>query len=161
MMLPLGLISYSIFNYYKWGNFIYFIQSQGELANSRAIDTIILFPQTVIRYVKIISSIPIYQYEWWIALLEITTFLFIGSLIYVGWRQKIRFSYLIFMILGFLIPVLSGTFSGLPRYVIVLFPIFIALALIKNKLFKWSYMLISPILLFILLMFFSRGYFIA
>lgn len=160
LIVPLGLIFYSIFNYYKWHDFFYFIRAQGELGNNRTVDSLVLFPQTIFRYMKIISSVPV-GYEWGIALLELTAFLFAAIFLYFAWRKKIRTSYLIFGLINFAIATMTGTFSALPRYVLTIFPIFIALALIENKVFKLAYIIISLILLFVLLMLFSRGYFVA
>lgn len=160
LITPLGLIAYSIFNYYKWGNLLYFIQAQGELGNSRSVNSIVLFPQTIFRYIKILSTAP-FSYEWGIALLELASFLLTAFLLYFAWKKKIRASYLIFAAVNFAIVISTGTFSGLPRYVLTIFPIFIALALMGNKIFKFIYVFVSPILLFILLMLFSRGYFVA
>lgn len=161
MIMPLGLMLYSLFNYYKWHNFFYFIQAQGELGNNRIVDGIVLFPQTVFRYLKILTTVPLGSYDWMIALLEATSFLLASFLLYFAWKKKIRISYLIFAAVNFAITISTGTFSALPRYILTIFPIFIALALIKNKLFKLTYITISSIFLFILLMLFSRGYFVA
>lgn len=158
---PLGIIGYSIFCQQKWGNYLYYIHSQGNLLNNRTVDSIIFFPQTLFRYFKILVSVPTKQYEWWVAFLELGVFIFIAIILYIGWKKKVRTSYLLFSLFSFLVPSLTGTFSGLPRYVIILFPIFITLALIRNNVFKVIYMIVSPVLLFILLMFFSRGYFVA
>lgn len=161
MIMPLGLMLYSLFNYYKWHNFFYFIQSQGELGNNRTVGGIILFPQTVFRYLKILTTVPLGSYDWMIALLEVTSFLFASFLLYFAWKRKVRMSYLIFAAVNFAITISTGTFSALPRYILTIFPIFIALALIKVKFFKLTYITVSSILLFILLMLFSRGYFVA
>lgn len=161
LFAPLGLILYSVFNYYKWGNFLYFIQAQGELGNNRSVNSIVFFPQTVFRYINIFLNVSIISYEWWIAFLELSLFLFTLLLIYIVWKKKIRTSYLIFTLVNFAIIISTGTFSGLPRYILTLFPIFIALALIENKISRVTYTFISPIILFILLMLFSRGYFVA
>lgn len=161
LLTPLGLVLYSIFNYYQWGNFFYFITAQGELGNSRSVSSIILFPQTIYRYIKILSTVSINSYDWAIALLELTSFLFVSLLLYFAWKKKVRASYLIFALINFAIIISTGTFSGLPRYILTIFPIFIVLSLINNKLFKFAYVAISPILLFVLLMLFSRGYFVA
>ncbi|MDO8639654.1 MAG: hypothetical protein Q7R53_01895 [bacterium] len=159
--IPLGIFGYVIYNFVNKGEFFYFISAHGNLGNERTVNSIILFPQTIFRYIKILFSIPYSQFEWWIALLEIVTFFTVSFLLYLSWRKKIRFSYLIFSIPCFLLPVFSGTFTGLPRYSLVLFPIFISLALINPKLVKIFYVIIAPILLFLLLMFFSKGYFIS
>lgn len=159
-VIPLGIVSYAIFCYYKWGDFLYFIKAHGNFANGRSVDQIILFPQTLFRYLKILTTISI-SYEWWVSLLELTTFLVVTLLIIVCYKKKMNSSYLVFALLTFLIPASSGTLNGLPRYALTLFPIFIALALIQKRIVKLAYLIISPILLFILLTFFSRGYFVA
>lgn len=156
-----GLLAYSIFNYLKWNDFLYHFNAHSELGNGRSTSGLIIPPQGIYRYLKILITMPYTYFEWWIALLELSSFLFGALFLFIAWRKKVRPSYLIFASLAFLLPSFSGTFSGLPRYVIVAFPIFIALALIKNKYFKVVYFSLSAILLFLLLMFFTKGYFIA
>lgn len=160
LLSPLGILYYAWFNFDKFGNPLQFIEAQGKLFNSRAVDHIVLFPQTIFRYFKILTSVSI-SYEWWIALLELLTFTFVSGMLYIAWKKKVRTSYLIFAVLAFLIPISSGTFSGLPRYVLILFPIFIALALIKNKWIKIVYSVVGVFLLFILFVLFSKGYYIS
>jgi len=157
----LGLVAYSLFNLRKWGDALYFVHAHAELANGRSVNKIILFLQTIFRYLKILQSLPLHQYEWWIAFLELSLFIFVTVFLYITWKKKIHTSYLIFSVLAFLLPTSSGTFSGLPRYILPLFPIYIVLALSKNKIFKHLYICASIILQFVLLMFFSKGYFVA
>lgn len=161
LTIPLGIIAYSIYNFTRWGNAFYFIQAQGNFQNNREVGHIVLFPQTIFRYIKILLSVSPTQYEWYVALLEFSTFIFGSLMIYIAWKKKIRLSYLIFSIIALLIPILTGTFSGIPRYILPLFPMFISLALLKNKTFKIIYVVISAGLLFLLLMLFSKGYFVA
>ena len=130
-------------------------------SNSRSVDQVILFPQTLFRYFKIITTVPYKQYEWGIALLELCITLYVGILLFIAFKQKIRLSYLIFSVLALLLPISSGTLSGMPRYTLVAFPIFISLALIKNRLFKIVYSVVCIFLLIILWMLFSKGYYVA
>lgn len=160
-IVPIGLIAYIFYNFQKWGNPFYFIQAQGNFANNRSVDTIVLLPQTLFRYVKILFTVKPNIYEYWVAFLELSFFIFAIIMFYIAWEKKIRVSYLIFGVLCFLIPASTGTFTGLPRYVLIIFPIFLALALIKNKIFKIIYSIISITLLFLFFMLFSKGYFIA
>lgn len=160
-VIPAGLLMYALFNFYKWGNYLYFLTAQTELGNSRTATTLILPPQTLFRYLKILMSLPPTIFEWWIAVIEILSFVFGGLLLYFAWRNKVRTSYLIYGLLAFLIPVLSGTFSGLPRYLLVVFPVFIGISLLKSDTIKKAYMAVGAALLFILFMFFTRAYFIA
>lgn len=160
-LIPLGLLSYSLFNFWRSSNALFFLTNQGQVGNERSIGSLVLLPQTLFRYAKILTALPFSQFEWWLALFELAIFFFISFLLYLAWQKKIRRSYLLFSLLCFLAPVSSGTFSGLPRYVLVLFPLFMTLALVKKRIIQISYVVISLILLFFLLMFFSRGYFIA
>ena len=161
LAIPIGLISYCLYNLHKWGNAFYFIEAQGNFQNNREVSQIILFPQTIFRYLKIFFTVSPRQYEWFIAIFELSAFIFASIMLYIARRKKVRLSYLIFSIIAFLIPVSTGTFSGLPRYILVLFPIFIALALTQNRTFKIFYAALSVILLFVLIALFSKGYFIA
>lgn len=156
----LGIGIYSLFNYQKWHDFLYFIHAQGEFKNNRTVSSIVFFPQTIYRYIKILFTVSSSQFEWWIALLELSTFFFICLLLFIAWKQKVRMSYIIFAILSFLIPISTGTFSSLPRYALVLFPIFIALALIKSKTIKIICVVIGIILQILLFLLFSKGYFV-
>jgi hypothetical protein len=161
LIAPLGLLSYMLFCLKKWGDLLYFVHAHSQLGNNRSVDKIILFPQTMFRYLKILITLPMVQYEWWISLLEISVFIVVCLLIYQAWKKKVRMSYLLFSFLAFIFPASSGTFIGIPRYALVLFPIFVALALSRSKILKISYILLGIILQFILLMFFSRGYFVS
>lgn len=161
LLIPTGAIMYAIYNYARWSNPLYFLQAQGELSNGRAVNTVILPPQLIYRYIKILFTVSPVQYDWWIALLEFSVFWLVVILIYVMWKQKIRLSYLAFAVLGMLVPMISGTLTGFPRYVLPLFPLFIAMSGVKNKAFKIVYVGISIILSFVLLTLFARGYYVA
>jgi len=154
-------IVYSFYCKYKWNDYLYFLHAHGQLANGRSTDSVVIPFQTVYRYLKIFTSIPPAQYEWWIALLELSLFMFALVIFVKAYMDKVRFSYILFSLFAIFLPVFSGTFSGLPRYLLVLFPIFISLALVKSKLLRTIYVFIGVLLQFVLLMFFSRGYFVA
>jgi len=160
-LIPIGLLIYMSFNLQKWGSAFYFIQAQADLQNERTVDGIILIPQTIFRYFKILTTVSSNQFEWWIALLEISVFVFIVVMLYIAWKKKVRLSYILFAAIAFLIPISTGTFTGLPRYSLILFPVFIALSLMKNKTIKIAYSISAAILLFVLFMLFARGYYIA
>jgi Gpi18-like mannosyltransferase len=161
LLMPLGILGYMLFNFLKWGDAFYFIQAQGAFHNERSVDYIVFIPQTIFRYIKILTTLPPGIFEWWIALLEISTFIFVSIMFFVAWKKKIRISYILFALICFLIPASTGTFTGLPRYALVLFPIFITLALVKNKFVKIAYSILGFSLLLILFALFSKGYFVA
>jgi hypothetical protein len=161
LLAPVGLISYMYYNSLKWGDSFFFVKAQEEFANNRTSSSIILFPQTIIRYFKIFFTVSPNQFEFWVALLELSTFIFASIMLYVAYKKGVRITYLLFAALAFLIPASTGTFTSIPRYILIMFPIFIALALIQNNRFKLIYGVVCVILLFLLLMLFSRGYFVS
>jgi len=158
-IIPLPLIAYAIFNLYKWHDALYFIHAHTLLANGRSA-SFIFIPQTIVRYVKIFVSVPPVQYEWWIAMLEFSMFFYAVWGLWYARKMKVRLSYLVFSTCAFLIPTFSGTFTGLPRYALVLFPMFIALAHVENRLVKTAVLAIHIVLLSILTLLFSRGYYV-
>lgn len=161
LSIPLGTLGFAAYNYVRWGNPFLFIQAHSELSNGRSSDTLILFPQTVYRYFKILSTVSVSLWEWKIALLEITLFLLAVVSIFFLWKMKVRLSYLAYTLASIAVPASSGTFTGLPRYLVVLFPLLIPLLLIRNKFTLLGILICSLILQLILLLFFWRGYYVA
>jgi hypothetical protein len=97
-----------------------------------------------------------------IVLTESIISLFAIYLLFVTYK-KIRPSYWIFFFLSFFIPTLSGDFVGMPRYLLVVFPIFFFLGdwlERQHPYFQKLYYLTSYFLLFINLSFFVRGIFV-
>ncbi len=160
LLVPLGLVSYIWYNGRYFGDPLFFIKAQGAFKNNRSVNAIIFPLQTVFRYVKILVTVSPHIYEWWIALFEFACVSLAAILLYVGWKKGIRKSYLLFAALAFLLPVSTGTFSGMPRYVVVLFPLFLALAMLPRKV-RNVYVIVGTILLFVFFILFSKGYFIA
>jgi len=87
--------------------------------------------------------------------------IFFLFLMVFSYKEKIRLSYLVFSVIAFLTPSLSGTFSSMPRYVLVLFPIFIYLGRIKNPLLKKIVYAIFVFLEIVCASLFLRGYWVA
>lgn len=160
LITPLGFVFYSIFNYLNWQNPFYFLLGH-DLQNGRSVNSLILPLQTLFRYLKIFIILSIQKFEWWVAFFEVSVFVFVIFLLYISYKKKIHFSYALFSVFCFASPSFSGTFSSLPRYSVILFPIFIAISLVNNKVIKNLYFIVSVILLIILLSFFSRGYFVS
>ncbi len=159
--IPLGTALYAAYNYFRWGNPLLFIQAHSQLSNGRSATALVFFPQTLWRYFKILSTVSISLWEWKIALLEVVSFLFACAAIYLLWKMKVRVSYLVYAITTLFVPASSGTFTGLPRYIIVIFPFFLLFAHLKNKVLIFGLLFCSLILQFLLYVYFSLGYYVA
>jgi len=160
-LVPLGLIAFMVFSYFRYGDALNFIHTQGELFNGRVVNSLVTPFQTLYRYFKILISIPYTQYIWWTALFELITTIFAGLMLAVAWKKRVRISYVLFAACCLLLPVLSGTLSGMPRYTLILFPIYMSLALINNSKWRWLYIVVTVPLLILCTLLFSKGYFIA
>ena len=158
--LFLGIAIFALYCQLAWKDALFFIHAQMHVVPGRS-SAVVLFPQTLFRYIKILTTVSHTQFVWWISLLEFTSFFFGTMLLIVGFFKKIYPAYLIYSILSFLFITASGTFAGLGRYVMILFPLFIAFALVKNPYIKIAYIVVSFIALLILTLFFAQGYLVA
>ena len=167
MFIPLGLLSYM---YYQWitvGDPLAFYHLQ-KIVGPQHESGITLLPQVYVRYVKMFFSVemsnPIFQ----TLILEF----FIGMLFFLlpiyGIFKKVglslRLSYLFYALVGFLLPTIQGSFSSVPRYVIILFPSFLVLAIILHKLpklLRGLILMLSLAWMFVELTLFLRGYWVA
>ncbi|MBI2036557.1 hypothetical protein HYT17_02930 [Candidatus Microgenomates bacterium] len=156
-LIPLGIIGYGLYLQINFGDFFLFQKAMAVWNQEQFV-----FPlQVVFRYFKILLFAP-KNVVYLIALVELTaTILYFVLSFYV--LKKVRLSYGIFMLLTFLIPAFTGTFQGMPRYILHTFPAFIALALLTNKSKKifWGTIVIFVILQFVFVALFTRGYFVA
>lgn len=162
-LIPLGLIFYMMFQYFTVGDPLAFYSLQKQVGEQHQ-EGLILLPQVYFRYVKMLLTVdlsnPIYQ----TIILEFLVGLAFFLLPVYGYFKKMRLSYLTYAMLGFLLPTITGSFSSVPRYVIVLFPSFLILAVLINKLpnlLKIVILIFSVSVLMIETALFLRGYWVA
>lgn len=159
-----GIFAYMYYLYLRQGDPLAFYTEVSTFGEQRSAG-VILLPQVFYRYiVKILPSLDLsnlpFTYIVWQEFLVGIIFLLL-SIISV---KKLDLKYSLFLILGYLIPTFSGSFSSLPRYVIVLFPAFLLIALFlerANKTVRLLYYFSSMLLLIINISLFFRGYWVA
>lgn len=166
-VLPLFLITLGLL-FYMWylkitvGDPLYFIHVQPFFGAQRTGGKIILLYQVFWRYFKMLVTVEKLTPTYFVCVLEFltgATFLVLTLFAYL----RRWFSYVTFMALAYIAPTLTGTLSSVPRYVLVLFPGFILLAIWAEKYrwFKILYPIIAGILLIISTVLFTRGYWVA
>lgn len=163
-IIPVGLLGYMGYSKYKWDDYLAFFHSAKNFGEQRS-DHLILLPQVFYRYfVKIIPNLTwSYFPVVFTTLLEISVATLVLFLIFKSFT-KIRIEYWLFLTFGYLVPTLSGSFSSLPRYVVVLFPMFIYLAVVlerTNKYLRLGIYLFMAIIALLAQMLFVRGYFVS
>jgi len=132
-LVPLGLIAYMVYLQLNFDDWLYFWHVQPVFGAERSGSGFVLLPQVIWRYLKILFTTSFYHYNFWVAVWELGSVVIGCGLWVVGLLKKIRVSYMIFSFFAIIIPTLTGTFSSMPRYILVAFPMFIVLGLIKNK----------------------------
>jgi hypothetical protein len=164
LIAPAGLLIYLIYLKIQTGDPLEFLHSIGIFGQQRS-SSLVILPQVFYRY--IFKVFPSLNYNYFPVVfstsLELITALGFLILSFLSFF-KMRVSYATFLAFGYIIPTLSGSFSSLPRYVIVLFPAFILAASYLINL-KHSVQFIIFTLLFICLgiatSLFLRGYWIS
>lgn len=160
LTLPLlSLVAYAYFNFTKWGDWLYFLHAHSQLGNSRTTTTLVFPLVTAYRYVQIITSISPKLHEFSVAILEMSTSIFMAIIFCLSWFTKIPRWLLLFAGLALLIPILSGTLSGFPRYALVALPLFLPLGSLSTT-WKWCLLSTFFVLQLVLLSWFSTGYFV-
>lgn len=163
ILIPLGLVLYMAYQYLTVGDPLAFYNLQERIGEQHQ-KGIILLPQVYFRYLKILLSVnsaqPIYQ----TVILEFVVGILFFLLPVYGYFKKIRLSYLVYAMLGFLLPTIQGSFSSLPRYILILFPSFIIIGLwVTNlqKLIKLVVLFSLGLMLLLETTLFLRGYWVA
>lgn len=159
-LVPLGLLNYMRFLWIKFQDPLMFIHVQSGFGAGRSSEKIILLYQVFWRYLKMIltTRLDVLYYSVWLELLVAVVFLI---LLFLAYKKGIRKSYLVFAVLAYFIPTLSGTFLSMPRFVLVLFPCFIYLGGITNKILHRVLFIIFCLLFIISAVLFFRGYWIS
>lgn len=162
LLIPVGAVFYMRYLQIAFDDPLYFIHAQPLFGAERSVERIILLYQVFYRYAKMLVSVPIREPLFFTVFLEAASgVLFFFLSIYAFFRM--RLSYFIFLFAAYITPTLTGTLSSVPRYVLVLFPGFFALAILaeRYKVVKYVYPLASGLLLAAATIFFTRGYWIA
>lgn len=155
-----GLLAYMYYLHTHFSDALYFLTAQPAFGAQRSADKLILLYQVIFRYTKMIFTVDPTSILYYTVTQE-----FIFSLIFLVlsiWAfKKVRPSYAIFGLLSYITPTLTGTFSSMPRYVLLLFPAFITLSLVTNPHHRRWIIRVSVILLLINTILFTRGYWVA
>ncbi|MBD3279686.1 MAG: hypothetical protein GF390_03175 [Candidatus Pacebacteria bacterium] len=159
----LGLLGYMFYLQLRFQDPLYFLHVQSEFGAGRQ-ENLILYPQVVWRSIKILLTTRPFNWKYYSYLQDFI--IGIGGLGLIIWswlKENLPLSYIVFALLAFLTPTLTGTFSSMPRYALVCLPIFLYLAkkLSKNKFQLIVYLLISLIFLLINTILFIQGYWVA
>lgn len=160
--VPFGLFLYMLFLKETIGDPLAFYKELVIFGEQRSTEIILLY-QVFWRYIKMLVTVDFSNPIYLTILLEALTGAGGFVLLVVGYLRKMRPSYLSFSFLSYILPTLTGSFSSMPRYVLVIFPLFIlaAIFLSEHKKLATLWLIFSILLLALETMLFIRGYWVA
>lgn len=159
ILAPLGLIAYMVYLKENFNDPFYFLNAQPVFGAARSNSDLILLPQVLYRYFKMLVSIPVNSLSFFNVSLELM-FTVIPLILLVWMYKKIRFSYWIFILGCLILPSLTGTFSSMPRYALMGFLLIPFITEKLGGLLKYVIFTMA-ILEAILVSLFVRGYWVA
>lgn len=155
LLFPIvGLVGFMLFAYFQTGNFWQIFESEENWGR------FMTFPFSMIfNLIRIVSAEGIgFQNYYFFGLLVGLVILLVMTFRAHKYLSTLYWSYLLFSIA---IPLSTSTLMSLPRFLIVLFPLFIALEQMFGKFWKRFYVVISSILLVLFFILFLQGEWIA
>lgn len=172
ILSSLGLLAYMLFLKIEFNDFLYFLNVQNEFGAGRQ-SKLVFYLQVIWRYFKIlITARPInWKYYSYVQdfIVGLGGALILAKQLYDKIKKQNKnlekfYSLIVFSLFSFFLPTLTGTFSSMPRYILVCLSIFIFIANWLSKAQKkWQilYFSISISLLIINTILFIQGYWVA
>ncbi len=156
-----GLIAYMVYLKIVFNDPLYFFHVQEEFGAGRQ-ETIILLPQVIWRYLKILATARPIDLKYFAYVQEFLAGVF-GTIALIWAWFKVRRSYVIFSALAFILPTLTGTFSSLPRYLLGSFAIFLLMTqlLQQRRRLAIIWLVLSTFWLIFNTILFIQGYWVA
>lgn len=129
--IPLGLLSFFIFHYLKFDNFLLFFDIESAWGRSFEINKD-----------HFIASNPVARVN---LILDLAFVIFSLATTYFTWKKLDR-GLALYMLATILVAVSTGTLMSIGRYILVLFPMYMVAASIKNICGKFAWLLCSCML---------------
>jgi Gpi18-like mannosyltransferase len=152
-LIPVGLLTYMAYLYYSFGLPLAFAETQASGWGHELTS----FTASISHDI----SILVRQWELWVIYEFAATVLLLVAII-AGIKKKLPGSYILYMIISLLFPLAGGTTKSMSRYLLVVFPLFIVIALFTEKRsFRWAASAASIVLLGFSTMAFVTGRWVA
>lgn len=151
---PMGFILYSFYLYQHTGDPFYFITAENYWHRQ------LVFPGSAFFESLKTLTLPGYISGHFNAFLDFVFTLFGIGIIWKVWR-KLSIDYAVFAAVSFILPLFSPTLLALPRYLLMIFPVFIVLAFSKNQYSIFAYQIFSTLLLAVFAVMFITGYWVS
>lgn len=161
LIAPLGIILYVFYTFWQTGSLTLTISGHSDWGrNVGILSPLFAFKEGLIKVLfgSVVSRNNFFAYS--VEVLEFLSALFFLLVVIFGLR-KMKFSYWLFVLSGFLLVVFSGALGSINRVLLVVFPLHIFLAKLLPTKFYYFVSFCLCILLLYLTCLFLRGYFVA
>jgi hypothetical protein len=155
-----GLLGFMQYLSVRFGDPLMFIHVQSLFSNGRSSGEIILLPQVIFRYLKILVLNSPDTFAYYRSLFELLTFSLSLVALYI-YRRKMSISSLIFCLCAIILPTLSGTLSSYPRYLFAVVPLFMSTSSQLSLSKIWLISAIQYAILVISVALFVQGIFVS
>jgi len=142
-LVPLGTFGFFLYHYFKFGNFFLFLEIQKNWGRAFAFQK---------DHFDFFSNPAIVNF-----CLDALFIIFVLVVLYFVFK-KLRASYGLYMLATLIVVLSTGTFMSIGRYILVLFPIYILLASIKNQFIRQSWIFASTLFLAMYIILFVNNY---
>lgn len=151
-----GLLLYMFFLYRTTGDPLLFFHVQPVFGAGRSGGELIILPQVLYRYARILLTTSYETFLFWRSFLELGFFAW-SLTVLCNKFKKLPLSVSTYLTLSLLLPTLTGTLSSLPRYILVLIPWLLP----ESKRGILLYLTLALPLSLLLLLEFTRGIFVS
>lgn len=156
ILIPAGLFGFMLYLKFQVGSFFAFVQNQSSFGRYASTPLHTLWRDLKNTLTFYANHQPLKGTVYALGLLAVL----VAIWLLIQKRRKLRGSYQIFSWLSLLLPLSTGTTTSIGRYLLSIFPVFIAVSLTENRLFKLLWTLFGVIFLLALTFAFTAWYFV-
>lgn len=154
LLAPLGFLFYSWYLYNNIGDPFYFLTAELHWQRNLTVPAVSFWDT-----IKNLSEVGFVSSRF-TNLLDLVFAVF-GFGMSIRTFRFLPASYSVYSLVSILLPLFTPTLSSIPRFLLPIFPIFILIALIKNKFINLFYQMISLMFLAIFSVMFVNGYWVS
>ena len=151
LLIPLGTLSFFAFHYLRFGDFLLFMKIEANWGRDfNPFKLYLNSPEEFKNFVLTPASYVHFS-------LDVLFIVFIFIITYLVYKNLSK-TYGIYMFLTAIVPLSTGTMMSIGRYILILFPIYIFAASIKNEYVKNTWAFASVLLLAFYTMLYANNY---
>lgn len=143
LLIPLGTFLFLLFHYLAYGDFLLFLKVESWWGRAFKLNA---------EHFQLLTNPAVVNFS-----LDVFYMVMVLIAIFFVFK-KLKVSYALYMLGSVLIPLSTGTFMSIERYILPLFPLYILLASLKNDYLRFSLLLLSTLFFALNIILFVNNY---